>query len=117
MLLNNTALEDKANNHYSVYVIELSKAVLKEPKFVKANPNYDHNKLCLYVGATGLDVSERFAKHKAGVKSNKYVQLYGIRLLPGLSKGYNNLTYEEAWAKEPILAAELRKKGYAVFQA
>ena len=117
MLLNNTALEDKANNHPSVYVIELSKAVLKEPKFVKANPNYDHNKLCLYVGATGLDVSERFAKHKAGVKSNKYVQLYGIRLLPGLSKGYNNLTYEEAWAKEPILAAELRKKGYAVFQA
>ena len=42
-------------NHYHVYVIELSKDVLYEGKFRKANPDYVTGKPCVYVGMTGLD--------------------------------------------------------------
>ena len=40
--------------HYSVYVIELSKDVLYEPKFKRCNPGYIPGKPCVYVGMTGL---------------------------------------------------------------
>jgi hypothetical protein len=39
--------------HYHVYVIELSKAVLDEPRFRKSNPNYREGQPCVYVGMTG----------------------------------------------------------------
>lgn len=35
--------------HYHVYVIELSKDVLYEPKFKKNNPGYVEGKPCVYV--------------------------------------------------------------------
>ena len=35
---------------YNIYVIELDKAVLKEKKFLEANPKFDENKPCVYVG-------------------------------------------------------------------
>ncbi len=34
---------------------------------------------CVYVGMTGLDPDERFDKHKAGIKSNRFVRVYGLR--------------------------------------
>ena len=42
-------------NHYHVYVIELSKDVLYEGRFKKANPDYDYGKPCVYVGMTVSD--------------------------------------------------------------
>jgi len=55
----------RRRNHYHVYVIELSKDVLDEPRFRKANPGYRAGKPCVYVGMTGLDPDVRFDKHKA----------------------------------------------------
>ena len=49
--------------HYHVYVIELSKEVLDEPRFRKSNPNYREGQPCVYVGMTGLDPDVRFDKH------------------------------------------------------
>ena len=49
-------------NHYHVYVIELSKDVLYEAKFKKANPDYNDGMPYVYVGMTGLDPDVRFDK-------------------------------------------------------
>ena len=69
-------------HHHNVYVVELSREVLREPKFIRCNRGYDAAKPCVYVGMTGLTPDERLDKHKAGIKSNKFVRLYGLRLLP-----------------------------------
>ena len=70
--------------HYHVYVIELSKDVLQKVRFMRSNPNYLPSKPCVYVGMTGLDPDVRFDKHKAGIQANRYVQDFGLRLLPEL---------------------------------
>ncbi|EKD22711.1 MAG: hypothetical protein ACD_84C00001G0003 [uncultured bacterium] len=111
------ALEKATNNHYSVYVVELSKDVLNENKFVKRNPDYVKGKPCVYVGYTGLIPEERFKKHKAGIKSNVYVERYGTHLLPGLYKDYINLPHDDALRIEEELAIRLQKLGYGVWQA
>jgi hypothetical protein len=57
--------------HHSVYVVELSKEVLREAKFVRCNPGYVHGKPCVYVGMRGLDPDIRFDKHdKTLISSN-----------------------------------------------
>jgi len=33
---------------------------------------------------TGLDPDTSFDKHKAGIQANRYVQKYGLRLMPEL---------------------------------
>jgi predicted GIY-YIG superfamily endonuclease len=110
------AMEGYGPRH-NVYVIELDKAVLHEPKFVKKNPSYVKGKECYYVGATGLEPSMRFQKHKDGIKHNVYAQKYGIRLVPSLYEKYNPMSFDDAEAKEKWLAEELRKKGFAVWSA
>ena len=102
--------------HHNVYVVELSRDVLYEPKFRKANPGYDPAKPCVYVGMTGLSPDERFDKHKAGFKSNKFVLLYGVRLLPELYEMYNPMPYEGAREMEVELAIGLKEEGYGVWQ-
>ena len=62
-------------HHHSVYVVELSKEVLNEPRFSKANQDYRLGFPCVYVGMTGLSPDVRFDKHKAGIQSNKFVRL------------------------------------------
>ena len=104
-------------NHYSVYVIELAREVLKEGKFLRGNPGYVEGKPCVYVGMTGLDPDLRFDKHKAGIQANRYVTEFGLRLLPELYALYNPLTYDEARALEVELAIDLREGGYGVWQA
>ncbi len=104
-------------NHYSVYVIELSKEVLYETKFKKCNPAYRPGKPCVYVGMTGLDPDLRFDKHKAGIQSNRYVKQYGLRLLPELYEIYNPMSYDVARDMEVELAIDLQESGYGVWQA
>ena len=74
----------RARHHHNVYVIELDGAVLNHARFRDANPNRDILKPCVYVGCTGLAPEKRFAKHKAGIRANSYVQRFGLRLLPRL---------------------------------
>lgn len=103
-------------NHH-VYVVELSNDVLFESKFKKANPDYVYGKPCLYVGMTGLDPDLRFDRHKAGIQANKYVQRFGLWLLPDLYERYNPMPYEDARYMEVDLAIRLREAGYGVWQA
>lgn len=105
-----------ANNHH-IYVVELSKDVLYEPKFKKANPDYIFGKPCAYVGMTGLDPDTRFDRHKAGIQANKYVRDYGLWLLPELYESHNPMPYEDAKYMEVDLAIRLREAGYGVWQA
>jgi hypothetical protein len=107
----------KRNQHYSVYVIELSKDVLHVGRFRKANPDYQFGKPCVYVGMTGLDPDIRFDKHKAGIQSNTYVKQYGIRLMPELYAIYNPMPYDGARDMEVELGIGLREAGYGVWQA
>ena len=103
--------------HHCVYVVLLSKDVLYEPRFRRCNPDYDPSKPCVYVGMTGLDPDDRFDKHKAGIRSNRFVRDYGLRLLPELYERYNPMSYGVARAMEVELAIGLREEGYGVWQA
>ena len=106
-----------ARKNHHVYVVELSNEVLSKPRFMKSNPNYRPGKPCVYVGMTGLDPDVRFDKHKAGIQSNRYVQEFGLHLLPELYELYNPLTYEDARSLEVELGIDLRAGGYGVWQA
>ena len=103
--------------HYNVYVVELSKDVLYEARFKKANPDYVAGKPCVYVGMTGVNPDLRFDKHKAGIQSNRFVRDYGLRLLPELYEMYNPMPYDGARDMEVELAIGLREAGYGVWQA
>lgn len=105
-----------ATHHHNVYVVELSKEVLYEPKFRKANPDYNPSRPCVYVGMTGLTPDQRLDKHKAGIQSNKYVRLYGLRLMPELYEVFNPMPYRGAQDMEVELAIALKEKGYGVWQ-
>jgi hypothetical protein len=117
----NVGLTDHANmkiaNNHHIYVVELSKDVLYEPKFKKANPDYRFGKPCVYVGMTGLDPDTRFDRHKAGIQANKFVNEYGLWLLPELYESHNPMPYEDAKYMEVDLAIRLREAGYGVWQA
>jgi hypothetical protein len=102
--------------HYHVYVVELSPEVLSRPRFRKANPRYVEGKPCVYVGMTGLDPDVRFDKHKAGLQANRYVQQFGLRLLPEIYDAYNPMRYDAARDMEVELAIDLREGGYGVWQ-
>ena len=102
--------------HHHVYVIELSSDVWLEPRFRRANPQHRSGLPCVYVGMTGLLPDERFDKHKAGIKANRYVQRYGLRLLPELYEVYNPMPYRAAQEMEVELGIGLREAGYGVWQ-
>ena len=55
--------------------------------------------------------------HKAGVRANKYVQKYGVRLLPELYAYANPMPYQAAREMEVELAIALQEEGHAVWQA
>jgi hypothetical protein len=101
---------------HNVYVVELDPAVLKFRAFRARNRGHRKGMPCLYVGMTGLPPGERFQNHKAGVKANRFVRDFGIGLLPELFECYNPMPFEAAEAMEVELAADLRTKGYAVWQ-
>ena len=102
---------------HHVYVIELDDRVWNEAKFRKANPDHRLGKPFVYVGMTGLDPDLRFDKHKAGIRANRFVTDYGMRLMPALYQIYNPMPYEAAREMEVELAIALREAGYGVWQA
>jgi hypothetical protein len=103
--------------HYSVYVIELDRAVLLEARFLKSNPQYQSGQPCVYVGMTGQSPDVRMDKHKAGIKANRFAQTYGLRLMPEIYEAYNPMTQDEAKQMEVDLAIDLREGGWGVWQA
>lgn len=107
----------RRRDHHHVYVVELSDEVWTEQRFRRANPDYLFNRPCVYVGMTGLDPDLRFDRHKAGIQANRFVQVYGLRLLPELFEVYNPMPYRAAAEMEVELAIGLREAGYAVWQA
>ncbi len=106
-----------AGKHHHVYVIELDPAVWEvSARFRRANPARRADRECLYVGMTGLSPEERFADHRAGVKSSRLVHRFGRRLRPDLYEGLNPMAYREAARMEKVLAKVLRGDGYGVWQ-
>ena len=100
--------------HHSVYVVLLDPAVAKLRKVRAANPDRDPARPCVYVGMTGLEVDERLANHRAGVKSSSHVERFGRKLLPELFAHLNPMPYDAARQMEHDLAADLRAQGYTV---
>ena len=101
---------------YSLYVVELRRAVLGESRFAARNPGHRGDKPCVYVGQTALTPEARFEQHRAGYKSNRYAHRYGVRLRRKLTTNRGPFeTREEALRAEEALAESLRRKGYAVW--
>ena len=100
-----------------MYVVELSKDVLFEAKFIKSNPNYVTGMPCVYVGMTGLDPDLRFDNHMAGIRANKFVTRYGLRLMTELFEHLNPMPYGDAQYMEVDLGIQLRLQGYGIWQA
>ena len=102
---------------HNVYVVELSKEVLDQKKFIKSNPGYVAGMPCVYVGMTGLDPDVRFDNHKAGIRANTYVTRFGLRLMTELFEHLNPMPYGDAQYMEVDLGIRLRAQGYGVWQA
>ena len=107
---------------FNIYVIELDKKVLKDSKFVQANPTYIKGKPCVYVGSTSLTPEERYQQHLTGARNkrgplyNKYAKNFGIRLKPRLYKSHNPMpTRKQAEAMEIEKVRRLKKRGYGVW--
>lgn len=102
----------KAAQEYSVYKVPLGQAVWSDHKFSEANKSANRELTPYYIGSTGIPVNERFAKHKAGVKHNKYVHQYG----KGVSQESKHSTWDLAHAAEKALANKLRAEGHPIYQ-
>jgi predicted GIY-YIG superfamily endonuclease len=100
--------------HHYVYVVLLDPAVGRLRKVQRENPLRLDDKPCVYVGMTGLSPEERFANHKAGIKSAYVVKRYGVRLMPELFEHLNPMPFEAAVVMERDLAEDLRRQGYTV---
>lgn len=100
----------------NVYVIELRKEVLKRRKFVDANPDHVKGMACLYVGMSSRSPAERFEQHLNGYKANRYARDFGFRLRSDLFEHLNPMTRADAEEMEYLLARDLQRRGYAVWQ-
>jgi hypothetical protein len=107
------ATTESAHRH-NVYVVLLDSAAARHRKIKALNPNRNPKLPCVYVGLTGLTPDERFANHKAGIKSAWVVKRYGVRLLPELFAHLNPMPFEAAAQMEIDLAEDLRRAGYTV---
>lgn len=98
-----------------IYVINLSRGVVREKRFTKRNPHYTGQKRCVYVGLTSLAPEVRLAQHKNGIRSCRYVKRFGKGLLRSLGRRTYK-SHSRALKIERDVASRLRAKGYAVWQ-
>jgi hypothetical protein len=100
----------------SVYVVKLSAEAGQTKEAKKQDATRDPDKLCLYVGQTGLSHQARFEVHKRGGKqSSKWVFSYGVGLIGSLNPEPALMTELDALRAEGRVAHLLRKQGYTVF--
>ena len=74
----------------------------------------DRRRACrwgLYVGETSRDPDQRFDQHKTGYKASRWVNRFGVRLLPELVAHLNPLLRWEAIDLEAALAEEFTRAG------
>jgi predicted GIY-YIG superfamily endonuclease len=74
----------------------------------------DRRRACrwgLYVGETSRDPDLRFDQHKTGYKASRYVNRFGVRLLPDLVAHLNPMRRWEAIDLEAALAEEFTRAG------
>lgn len=112
--LRQTRAATESAHHHNVYVVLLDPAVARHRKVRSLNPKRKPELPCVYVGMTGLKPDERFANHKAGVKSAWVVKRYGLQLMPELFEHLNPMPFEAAAQMEIDLAEDLRRAGYTV---
>jgi predicted GIY-YIG superfamily endonuclease len=65
----------------------------------------------LYVGETSRDPDQRFDQHKTGYKASRWVNRFGVRLLPDLVAHLTPLARWEAIELEAALAEEFTRAG------
>ena len=96
-----------AKRQYSIYVIELARACVREPCALAP----------VYVGQTAHTPEKRFAQHKAGGRlAAGKAHRFGIRLRPDLTRGIGPFrTRAEAEKAEAEVADALRRQGRRVF--
>ena len=104
----------KESFHHHVYVILLDPKAVRHPSVLRANPQRDPSKPCVYVGMSGLPPEHRFENHKHGYKAAWVVEKYGVELLPEFYEHLNPMPYEAALQMEMDLAEDLRREGYTV---
>jgi predicted GIY-YIG superfamily endonuclease len=101
---------------WNVYVIELSDEVLKHKRFCEENPNRNPDLPCLYVGYSDKSPHNRFEEHKAGIRSNSYVERYHVKLRSDLFEKYNPIRSKAgAERMEETLAKKLQDQGHGVW--
>src|SRR5215213_7107009 len=74
----------------------------------------DRRRACrwgLYVGETSRDPDLRFDQHKTGYKASRFVNRFGVRLLPELTQHLNPMRRWEAVDLEEALAEAFRTAG------
>lgn len=137
-----TAVEPCKKSH--VYVVQLSDEIAKKKWFLKANPNYDASKSCLYVGKTSHHPLCRVKMHENclvgewedksykcvcsrysyGVKNCEYGNrtsqkanpfMKGFLLRKKLYKRWNPIVDQLADDAEKRLSEFLRLKGHGVW--
>ena len=116
LLLDIFRVNYEKDGRYNIYVITLSNTVLREPKFIQANPGRDDSKPCLYVGMTGLSPEERFENHRCGHKAAYFPHRYGEKLMPEFYNCFNPMSLDQAKLMEPAFAELLKRQGFAVWQ-
>jgi len=74
----------------------------------------DRRRACrwgLYVGETSRDPDLRFDQHKTGYKASRWVNRFGVRLLPDLFEHLNPMRRWEAIELEAALAEAFLRGG------
>jgi len=101
-----------------VYAIQLDASVMDNPAYRAKNPNYIEGMPHLYIGATSLDITERFAQHKTGHKNASAIaRRYGLELRLDLLPTRKPKRWTLAYRDERSDAWRFRKRGYGVWQA
>ncbi len=63
----------------------------------------------VYIGMTGHTPEQRYWNHKKGHKASRWVQRFGVTLIPSLFSHLNPCESEEAQELEKLVLAKLRE--------
>jgi hypothetical protein len=120
-------VQNSPQKNRQVYAFQLSKEILLENRFIKANPNYISGKPLLYIGETSKTIEERFLQHidENHKLAAQFMQSYGLKdfikanwtpnilkvtnINPENKNAFNSKYYERK------IALKLRELGYGVW--
>jgi len=104
-----------SNHGWTLYVIDLKKTVLRQHRFLAANPEYIPGKPCVYVGVTYLTANERFDQHMNGIHPARIVRDCGKHVRSRDCRTLRAMSRARAEKKEAAYAARLRERGWGVW--